>query len=73
VTVITEEGPAFQFSNVKNFSSEGLGFDKETSDKMIEIEGKKTTGMVFTGLSEDLVKITPDVDKNQVLFNEINE
>src|SRR5690554_5217381 len=64
VTIITEEGPAFQFSNVKNFSSEGLGFDKETSDKMIEIEGKKTTGMVFTGLSEDLVKITPDVDKN---------
>ena len=72
VTVITEEGPAFQFSNVKNFSSEGLGFDKETSEKMIEIEGKKTTGMVFTGLSEDLAEMAPEVDRKQVAFKEIN-
>lgn len=71
VTVISEEGPAYLFNNVKHFSSEGLGFDKGSSEKMIKIKGEKTAGMVFNGLTEDLVEITPDVDKSQVLFNEI--
>ncbi|MBF6627417.1 MAG: glycoside hydrolase family 28 protein [Proteiniphilum sp.] len=70
VTVLADEGPAFQFHNVKNFNSEGLGFNKGSSEKMIEIEGAKTAGMSFTALSEDLVEITPDVDMKQVIFNE---
>ena len=70
VTVLADEGPAFQFHNVKNFNSEGLGFNKGSSEKMIEIEGAKTAGMSFTALSEDRVEITPDVDMKQVIFNE---
>ncbi|MBK5195764.1 MAG: glycoside hydrolase family 28 protein [Proteiniphilum sp.] len=73
VTVIAQEGPAFQFNNVKNFISEGLGFDKRSSGKMIEINGEKTSAMAFTCLSENIVEIAPNVDKKQVIFNETND
>jgi polygalacturonase len=68
VTVISEEGPAYLFNNVKNFKAEKLAYKVSESAKVAQITGNNTAEVHLSGLPEDLVDIASDVNKEQVIF-----
>ena len=68
VTVIPEEGAAYKLNNVTNFQSDGLAFEISESDKAASITGSRSSAISLPDLPEKLVKIAPEVDKNEIIF-----
>lgn len=68
VTVIPEEGPAYLFHNVKNFKAEHLGYEVNEPAKAAQITGENTFDIYLSGIPKELVKITSEVNKEQVIF-----
>src|SRR5690554_6368117 len=69
VTVIPDEGPAYRFNNVKDFTGEGLQFATGQQAKVAEITGMNTARMELSGLPGERVEISSEVNRAEVSFN----
>src|SRR5690554_2165608 len=69
VTVIPDEGPAYRFNNVKDFTGEGLQFDTGQQAKVAEITGMNTARMELSGLPGERVEISSEVNRAEVTLN----
>ena len=69
VTVIPSQGVAFKLNNVTNFTSENVTSLQEESTDVFEISGYKTSEIRLKGVSEDIVKIASDVNKEEIKLN----
>lgn len=68
VTVISEDGPAYLFNNVKNFKAEDLGYKKSETSLAAQITGKGTIDLDLHGIPEQLVNVASEVSKEQVTY-----
>ena len=68
VTVISEEGPAYLFNNVKNFKAEKLSYEVSEPAKVAQITGNNTAEVHLSGLPEERADIASNVNKEQVIF-----
>jgi len=68
VTVISEEGPAYLFNNVKNFKAEKLAYEVSEPAKVAQITGNNTVEVHLSGLPEERADIASNVNKEQVIF-----
>ena len=69
VTVIPSKGVAFKLNNVTNFTSENVTSLQENTADIFEISGYKTSGIMLKGVSENIVKIHSDVNKEEIKLN----
>src|SRR5690554_628866 len=69
VTVIPDEGPAYRFNNVKDFTGEGLQFATGQQAKVAEITGMNTARMELSGLPGERVEISSEVNRAEVTLN----
>lgn len=69
VTVIPSQGIAFKLNNVTNFTSENVNSLQEKSTDVFEISGYKTSEIRLKGVSENIVKIELDVNKEEIKLN----
>lgn len=68
VTVIPKEGAAYKLHNVTNFRSDNLTFEVNGQERGVSITGNRNSGIYLPGLSENLVEIASETDKDEVIF-----
>ena len=66
VTVIASQGAAFIFYNVKDFHGENISFDTKKTNDIFDISGSKTADIHLKGISENIVNIGPEVNKEEI-------
>lgn len=68
VTIIPLNGPAFKFNNVKNFHSEDLSYNTNTTSGIFEFSGNKTKNIHIAGIPENIINIHPEVNKEEIIM-----
>jgi polygalacturonase len=69
VHVVSEDGPAYLFNNVKDFNAEGLTYVVHNNAKVVKITGAGTSGLYLSGLPKDEVEISRELNKESVTLN----